>query len=438
MKNTLFLLLIVLNTSFSCNATEADFSSLDPRPSQRSGWETIEVKIGTNSFFIPRAKEIALSEDDWNEIKDTHNHPVYTKKTMFSYQSYIFNRTVDSVYENKEIREYYENYNHVGSVNHSQSTWGLLSLPDGNEPCPGVVILHGSDGAFSDIYDFYMNALKEQGIASFNFNRFSLNNKTTTIENQLTLTQENETMMAFSAGRLLASHPRLKGQKIAVMGFSRGGTVALNCADPYHIKACSPYFTFDAHVIYYAMPLIQKCFQPNAPVAFFHGMEDTYTPLNIMKKYIEYLPIENFLHNPEITRSHTYTLESYKTQKHEAYFYSNSGHGFDHALGVKFSWAFVLSNFLDSFLYKDPSIKSVPNAQNLSRACVKLSDSGDHFTPLDANDAQEKPLERLLPFLKKHAYQGADLKINAPAAHNALENALVFLQKHLSLSLERQ
>jgi dienelactone hydrolase len=90
---------------------------------------------------------------------------------------------------------------------------------------------------------------------------------------------------AFAALNLLQSHPQIDGERIAISGWSLGGTVALYAAWMPIIEALSPNgCKFAAHLPIYPAahmrPEIQRW--SDAPILALHGEIDDYTPLNFV------------------------------------------------------------------------------------------------------------------------------------------------------------
>lgn len=103
---------------------------------------------------------------------------------------------------------------------------GDLSLPPGDGPVRGAAILsHGSGGTGSR-QTRMGEYLVERGYAVFELDHFTPRDIGSTVRDQLRVTAQGMLGDVFAAQRLLASHPRIDGDKIGLIGWSKGGIVA--------------------------------------------------------------------------------------------------------------------------------------------------------------------------------------------------------------------
>ena len=108
---------------------------------------------------------------------------------------------------------------------------GTLALPQGAGPgTPAMVIAHGSGGILPGREHAWARRLNELGIATFVVDSFTPRGLTSTSRDQSRLSTMANLADALAALRLLATHPQLDPERIGVMGFSRGGQVALYSA----------------------------------------------------------------------------------------------------------------------------------------------------------------------------------------------------------------
>ncbi|WP_174951061.1 dienelactone hydrolase family protein [Burkholderia lata] len=158
---------------------------------------------------------------------------------------------------------------------------GELSLPaDGPHVVPAVIILHGSSGVNPGerVWARRMNAL---GYASFVVDSFTGRGIRNTEKDQTQLAMTADIADAYAALRLLATDPRIDRNRIAVMGFSRGGVAALySVLEPFRLAAMEGNLRFAAHVAFYPSCGIsyESAHLDGAPVLMLVGGNDDYTP----------------------------------------------------------------------------------------------------------------------------------------------------------------
>ena len=108
--------------------------------------------------------------------------------------------------------------------------WGDLTLPQTQvERSPTVVLVHGSGGV-TPREDRWADELRRAGAATFVLDSFTGRGIAFTAEDQSQLSSLAMIGDAYRALELLATHPRIDSARIAVMGFSKGGFVALYSA----------------------------------------------------------------------------------------------------------------------------------------------------------------------------------------------------------------
>ncbi|WP_321961417.1 dienelactone hydrolase family protein [Paraburkholderia sp. J7] len=172
---------------------------------------------------------------------------------------------------------------------------GDLSMPD-NAPraVPAVIILHGSSGVNPGerVWAQRMNAL---GYASFVVDSFTGRGIRNTEKDQSQLSMSADIADAYAALRLLATDPRIDKEKIAVMGFSRGGVAALySSLEPFRQAAIDGNLRFAAHVAFYPSCGIaySSAHLDGAPVMLLLGGKDNYTPAPACMAYAQTLRAE--------------------------------------------------------------------------------------------------------------------------------------------------
>jgi dienelactone hydrolase len=124
-----------------------------------------------------------------------------------------------------------------------------LRLPDGAGRVPAVVLLHSAGGVAADRDLAWAELLREAGIATLVLDSFGPRG-VTGFNNQPPLFAG--VADAFAALRRLRDHPRIDPGRVAVMGFSRGGAIALAAAlRPVSERGSAGGPGFAAHVALY-------------------------------------------------------------------------------------------------------------------------------------------------------------------------------------------
>ena len=103
---------------------------------------------------------------------------------------------------------------------------GVLRVAQGTGRLPVVIFAAGSGGlnVSTDIWD---RQFEEMGISTFAMDSFAGRGITSTAADQSQLGRLNMILDLYRSIAVLASHPRVDPERIAVMGFSRGGQAAL-------------------------------------------------------------------------------------------------------------------------------------------------------------------------------------------------------------------
>jgi dienelactone hydrolase len=171
---------------------------------------------------------------------------------------------------------------------------GELRIPkSGNDRLPAVVLLHGSggNGGYTDDWAQSLNAM---GIATFVPDSFTGRGITTVANDQSQLGRLATIIDAYRALELLRKHPRIDPERIAVMGFSRGGQAALYSSMKrfwrMHGSATSPEFA--AYIAFYPdcmTTYLKDDDVVDRPIRVFHGGADDWNPVAPCKSYVERL-----------------------------------------------------------------------------------------------------------------------------------------------------
>jgi dienelactone hydrolase len=163
---------------------------------------------------------------------------------------------------------------------------GQLMIPAGSAAkVSAVLLVHGSGGVYPALADFWGKRLNEQGIAVFIIDIFGARGVVSTADDQALVPFSADIADAFAALKLLASHPRIDRDRIAIMGFSRGGIATWRTAvNKIAAGLGSDGLRFAAHIPVYpggctgitSVTVKPGVFGP-APMLWIHGDEDDYT-----------------------------------------------------------------------------------------------------------------------------------------------------------------
>jgi dienelactone hydrolase len=141
--------------------------------------------------------------------------------------------------------------------------------------------------------DRYAEEFGQAGAATFILDSFTGRGITSTAEDQAQINHLAVIVDAYRALELLATHPRIDPTRITLMGFSRGGTVALWAALTRFQRLHGPAGARFAHHIAFYPGCYFKYVDDEAvtdrPIRIFHGTADDYTPIEPCRVYVERL-----------------------------------------------------------------------------------------------------------------------------------------------------
>lgn len=167
---------------------------------------------------------------------------------------------------------------------------GELRLPGPpSNRLPAVVLLHGS-GGISLLIDRWSQELNSIGVATFALDSFTGRGIRDTIADQSRLGRLAMAKDAYLALQLLANHPRIDPNRIALMGFSRGGQAALYASlQRFHRLQAPLDLEFAGYIVFYAAcntRYIEDNVLVKRPVRLFHGVADDYNPVAACRNYV--------------------------------------------------------------------------------------------------------------------------------------------------------
>jgi dienelactone hydrolase len=171
--------------------------------------------------------------------------------------------------------------------------WGDLELPPGApERSAAVLVVHGS-GGISPREDRWADELRRAGAATFVLDSFTGRGITMTAQDQSQLSSLAMIGDAYRALELLATHPRIDPAHIGVMGFSKGGAVALYSALTRFQRMHGPTGArFALHIPFYApcyYTFVDDEVVTDRPIRLFHGTADDLAPVGPCRAYVERL-----------------------------------------------------------------------------------------------------------------------------------------------------
>jgi dienelactone hydrolase len=173
---------------------------------------------------------------------------------------------------------------------------GHLFLPPGSDKVPAVVLVHGSGGIYSAELDYWPKQFNAAGIAVFTLDMFGPRGVQSTAEDQSQVPFTADVADAFAALRLLATHPRIDRQRIAIMGFSRGGIAALRTSVekivaaqklPDGLRYAASIPTYGGGCAGVFRLVVKPGVFSKAPILFIHGDADDYTPIGPCQDYAD-------------------------------------------------------------------------------------------------------------------------------------------------------
>jgi dienelactone hydrolase len=169
--------------------------------------------------------------------------------------------------------------------------FGTLRLPPPSAGrVPAMVIAHGSAGV-DQRESWWAETLTKLGMATFVVDSFNPRGVRQTSTDQSQLSTAANVADALAALRLLSTHPRIDPQRVGVIGFSKGGQVALYSAlEPFRRAVIDDDARFAAHVALY--PYCSDWYiaarVTGAPMLLLLGGRDDYTPAEACRGYAEW------------------------------------------------------------------------------------------------------------------------------------------------------
>ena len=176
-----------------------------------------------------------------------------------------------------------------GSAAPSAVISGDLRLPrTSGGRVPAVVLIHGSSGVGNNM-KVWQAELDKIGVATFVVDSFTGRGVRETATDQSRLATAAMVVDAYRALALLATHPAIDPERIAVMGFSKGGTVSTAASmERFHRMWGADGLRFRAYLPFYPWCGVQLFGETEvkSPMRIFHGAADDWTPVAPCREYV--------------------------------------------------------------------------------------------------------------------------------------------------------
>lgn len=194
---------------------------------------------------------------------------------------------------------------------------GVLLMPNGrwHAPHPAVVMLHTSYGLGSHDW-WYARRLRAEGYAVLVVDSFGPRGVLKLIHDQTRVSSASMLADAYGALAVLSRDTRIDRERIAVLGFSKGGIAALYAAiERFRARLAPADQRFALHIAYYPWCglRLQAPVTTGAPIEVHVGANDTVTP-------------------PASCRQLLADLQYPNGTDASLHVHADSGHAFDHPL----------------------------------------------------------------------------------------------------------
>jgi dienelactone hydrolase len=189
------------------------------------------------------------------------------------------------------FRSYHPTRQELARGNHRQRPLAVpatLRLPDGIQGrVPAAVLMHGSDGVTKH-QQRYARGLRARGMATFVLDSFAPRDVDDTVGRQSAVPAHVMVVDLFAALTLLAGHPRIDADRIAVIGWSKGGVAAdWSSREWYRSRLTKGNRQFAAHVAFYAWCGEQEARieLTGAPILYLSGELDDWAGTRACVRY---------------------------------------------------------------------------------------------------------------------------------------------------------
>jgi dienelactone hydrolase len=167
----------------------------------------------------------------------------------------------------------------------SETVEGYLSKPEGDGPFAAIVYLHGCDGLSKDAPKFIAQFMTGLGYVSLAVDSFATRGIKEACTRPMLLDRQGDALGALSH---LSKLPFVDPQRIAVLGSSQGGMVALQLASTHQVEIFDAPrdLKFKAAVAYY--PLCGVASEElTVPTLILIGELDDWTPAKVCELWMK-------------------------------------------------------------------------------------------------------------------------------------------------------
>ena len=171
----------------------------------------------------------------------------------------------------------------------SQEVHAILKMPAGEGPFPLVMGVAGSLDWGSHHLE-YLKMFRSSGIATLELQSFSSRGVKSTVGSQVEVTTATMVLDAYRALDEISSHPKINKDRIAIMGWSLGGGVALFSGWIPLVEKINSQNSFAAHLSIYP-PCIAQPQNPiftKSPMHILIGELDSWVPAAACKELVDY------------------------------------------------------------------------------------------------------------------------------------------------------
>lgn len=169
---------------------------------------------------------------------------------------------------------------------------GILRVAQGSGRLPLVILVHGS-GGIEENAAVWERLFASIGISTFAIDSFSGRGIVSTVADQSQLGRLNMILDLYHSLAILAAHPQVDPNRIAVMGFSRGGQAVLYATLKRFQKMWNPSGIDPAAYIALYAPCITTYIGDTEvtdhPIRIFHGRSDDWVKIAPCRAYFKRL-----------------------------------------------------------------------------------------------------------------------------------------------------